>query len=307
MGLPVRILVTGGSGFLGSHVVRYLRTKGHYVTVPDHQYYDFRDGTAIVHALNLYEPETVIHLAAKVGGIGANEAHPGEFLYDNAMMGLQLIEQSRLAGVGKFVTIGTSCEYPANAPQPLRESTIWDGYPDPTTAPYGLAKKMLLAQGQAYRKQYGFNSIHLIPTNLYGPGDNFDLETSHVVPGMIKKIVAAKATGQPSVELWGTGKPTRELCYIEDAARAIGLATERYDKDEPINIGTGVETSISDLASLISEELEYAGDITWNSTKPDGTVRRKMDVSRAEQEFGFRAEVDLAEGIRRTIAWYETP
>jgi GDP-L-fucose synthase len=299
----MKILVTGGSGFLGSHVVKHLRVMGHEVSAPPSRYYDLRDRTAIYHMMDTYRPQTVVHLAAAVGGIGANEARPGEFLYDNAVMGLHLMDQARLAGVAKFVTIGTSCEYPENAPMPLHEDSLWDGYPAKVTAPYGLAKKLLLAQAQAYRKQYGFNSIHLIPTNLYGPNDHFVSATGHVVPGMIIKIATAKKFNE-SVELWGTGDATRDFCYVEDAAKAIRLATERYDQPEPVNIGTGTETSIKELAALIAEQLGYSGDIIWNSERPDGTPRRQMDVARAAKEFGFFATTSLAEGIRRTIDWY---
>jgi GDP-L-fucose synthase len=300
----MRIVLTGGNGFLGRHVANRLKADGHFVFIPRSAEYDLRTPDGIRRAL-FGDPEIVIHLAAAVGGIGANVAHPAQFLYENASMGLELMEAARLAHVDKFVTIGTSCEYPADAPLPLREDDIWNGYPAPETAPYGLAKRMLLAQGQSYWQEYGMDVIHLIPTNLYGPGDHFNRETSHVIPAMISKFSEATRMGLPSVECWGTGTATREFLYVEDAADAIVQATFAYDDAEPVNIGTGIETPLVDVAQHIAGIYGYEGDITWDDSRPDGVSRRWMDVSRAEQAFGFRAETSLDEGLKRTIEWYE--
>ena len=249
--------------------------------------------------------DVVIHLAAKVGGIGFNQEKPGELFYDNLMMGAQLMEASRLAGVEKFVGIATICAYPKFTSVPFKEDDLWNGYPEETNAPYGLAKKMLLVQAQAYRQQYGFNAITLFPVNLYGPGDNFDPTSSHVIPALIKKIAAAKEENKEFVEVWGTGKPTREFLYVEDAAEGIVLATEKYDKPEPVNLGSGREISIKDLVQTIAELMGYGGEIRWDTGKPDGQPRRMLDISRAEQEFGFRAKTDFGEGLRKTIEWYQ--
>lgn len=296
----MNIFVTGGNGFLGRHVVDQLRAAGHQVHAPSSAVYDLREPRQVSAALGYISPEVVVHLAAAVGGIGANAAHPGRFLYENASMGLDLMEQARLAGVRKFVTVGTACEYPAHAPVPLREDTLWDGCPAEPTAAYGLAKRLLLAQGQAYRREYRFNAIHLIPANLYGPGDNFDLETGHVVAMMIRKFSEARDL----VELWGTGTPTREFLHVSDAARGIVLATEDYDKPEPVNLGTGVETTIDELAVRIAALTGFEGKVVWHPSHPDGTLQRVLDVSRAGTEFGFRAQTSLDEGLEGTIAWY---
>lgn len=295
----MNILVTGGTGFLGRHVVAELQSRGHSVHAPSSAVYDLRDPEQVAAALAYTSPEAVVHLAAIVGGIGANAASPGRFFHDNASMGLELMEQARVAGVEKFVTVGTACSYPADAPQPLHEDTIWDGYPAEPTAPYGLAKRMLLAQGQAYRREYGFNAIHVIPTNLYGPGDNFDLEAGHVVAMMVRKF----ASSSDGVELWGDGSPTRDLLYVTDAARGIALATESYDDPQPVNLGTGVETSIATLAARVAEFCGYPGMIFWDRRRPNGTPRRVMDVSRA-RSFGFEATMPLIEGLQRTVRSY---
>lgn len=297
----MRILVTGGNGFFGKAVVQRFRNK-HTVFAPSSAEYDLRDGDAIRAALYTIKPEVVVHLAAAVGGIGANAAEPGRFFYDNAVMGIQLMEQARLCGVKKFVTIGTVCEYPMNPPTPFREEALWEGYPTPVTAPYGLAKKMLLVQAQAYREQYGFDSIHLIPTNLYGPEDNFDIESGHVIPALIRKFADAKRTGD-DVVCWGSGVATREFLYIGEAARAVVLATERYSAPEPVNIGAGVETSIKELTEMIGNLYKFTGEIRWDTSKPDGQPRRVLDVSRAKR-FGFTNQIPLEDGLRSTVAWY---
>ncbi len=301
----MRIVVTGGNGFLGRAVVKRLKDDGHFVFVPRSKEYDLRTPDGIRRAL-FGDPEIVIHLAAAVGGIAANQAHPARFLYENAIMGLNLMEYARLKHVDKFVTIGTACEYPAAAPLPLREDDIWNGYPAAETAPYGLAKRMLLTQGVACRQEYGFSAIHLIPTNLFGPGDNFNPETSHVVPALIRKFVAARQEHTPSVTCWGSGTATREFLFVEDAAEAIVKATYHYDAADPVNIGTGIETPLADLAELIAKLVGYEGHIEWDSLRPEGTSRRWMDVSRAEAGFGFRATTSLEDGLRRTIEWYES-
>jgi len=300
-----RMMITGGAGFLGRRVVAEFEAAGWTdIFVPEIDDYDLRAEDSIRGALDDGKPEIVIHLAAVVGGIGANRAHPGRFFYENAIMGIQLMELSRLAGVDKFVQVGTVCAYPKFAPTPFREDDFWNGYPEETNAPYGLAKKMLLVQAQAYRQEYGFNSIYLMPTNLYGPADNFDLEISHVIPALIRKFVEAKEAGAPTVECWGTGSPTREFLYVDDAARALRLATERYDRPDPVNIGSGQEVSIKDLSEKIAEVVGYEGKLVWDPTKPDGQPRRRMDTSRAEAEFGFKAEVPLDEGLCRTVEWF---
>jgi GDP-L-fucose synthase len=301
-----RVMVTGGGGFLGKAVVRRLESAGaDEIFVPRSQDYDLRTPEGIERALTDGRPQMVIHLAAVVGGIGANRENPGRFFYDNAVMGIQLMEQARLAGVEKFVTIGTVCSYPKFTPVPFKEDDLWNGYPEETNAPYGLAKKMLLVQGQAYRQQYGFNVIHLIPVNLYGPGDNFDPASSHVIPALIKKCVDARQAGEPSIELWGTGSASREFIYVDDAAKGIVLAAERYDAPEPVNLGVGSEITIRELANLIVELTGYQGGVRWDPTKPDGQPRRALDTSRARSAFGFAATTSFEEGLRQSLAWYE--
>lgn len=300
----MKVCVTGGAGFLGRAVVARLQADGHAVTVPRSESFDLRTRAGIEGAL-WTDPDVVIHLAAAVGGIGANVKHPGRFLHENLFMGLQLMEQARLAGVGKFVTVGTACSYPADAPLPLREDDIWNGYPAPETAPYGLAKRMLLAQGQAYRAEYGFDAIHLIPTNLYGEHDNFDAETSHVIPAMIRRFSEAKRQGLEEVTCWGSGTATREFLYVEDAAEAIVKATYLYDDSEPVNIGTGQEMRLSSVADYIAALYGFTGRINWDASRPDGTPRRCLDTSRAVKAFNWRAKTPLAEGLARTIEWYE--
>jgi GDP-L-fucose synthase len=300
-----RVLVTGGAGFLGSLVVESLVRQGCPTPfVPRSREYDLRREADIVRMLAHARPELIIHLAAVVGGIGANRDNPGRFFYDNLMMGAQLVEQARRAGVAKLVAIGTVCSYPKFAPVPFREEDIWNGYPEETNAPYGLAKKMLLVQAQAYRQQYGFNSIFLLPVNLYGPGDNFDPQTSHVIPALIKKCMEAADRGTSEVVVWGTGSATREFLYVEDAAEAILLAAERYDSPEPVNVGAGIEISIKDLVSLIAKLTGFSGRIVWDTSKPDGQPRRMLDTSRAATAFGFVAKTPFEEGLRRTIGWY---
>lgn len=300
-----RIVVTGGSGFLGKHVVEKLRERGcRQVYVPRSAMFDLRKEPDIERLMETFTPDVVIHLAAVVGGIGANQQNPGKFFYDNLVMGAHLMEKARLYGIRKFVAIGTICSYPKHTAIPFQETDLWDGYPEETNAPYGLAKKMMLVQSQAYRKQYGFNSIYLLPVNLYGPGDNFDLETSHVIPAIIRKCLEAKEAGSPSITLWGSGQVTREFIYAEDAAEGIVLAAEHYDGDEPINIGSGEEYAIRHLAETIKRMTGYEGDIAWDRSKPDGQPRRRLDVSRAKSRFGFEARTDLETGLRRTIEWY---
>ncbi len=301
-----RMLITGGAGFLGSQVVERLRARGYTdLFVPRSREYDLTDPRGVERLLTASAPDVIIHLAAVVGGIGANRERSGEFFYKNLMMGAQLMEQARLHGIHKFVAIGTICAYPKFAPIPFREEDLWAGYPEETNAPYGLAKKMLLVQGQAYRDQYGFNSIYLLPVNLYGPGDNFDPASSHVIPALIKKCCDAITAGQREIVVWGTGKATREFLYVEDAAEGIVLATERYEKPDPVNLGAGFEITISDLVHLIATLTGFTGTITWDTTKPDGQPRRSLDTSRAEQEFGFRATTPLEIGLRTTIEWYK--
>ena len=300
-----RVCVTGGAGFLGSFLTEELRNRGAAdIFVPEYPAYDLVKRDDVVRMLADSRPDLVIHLAAVVGGIGANLANPGRYFYDNAIMGVQLIEESRVAGVKKLLALGTICAYPKFAPIPFREEDLWNGYPEETNAPYGLAKKMMLVQCQAYRQQYGFDGIFLLPVNLYGPRDNFDLESSHVIPAMIRKMSAARDLGE-TVVLWGDGSPTREFLYVGDCARAIALAAERYDGAEPVNLGAGWEISIKDLAELIAKHVGYEGEIVWDTSKPNGQPRRKLDVSRARDYFGFEAAVPFDEGVRRTVEWWE--
>jgi GDP-L-fucose synthase len=302
-----RVTVTGGAGFLGSFVVEKLKERGcENIFVPRSREYDLVDGEAVKRLYRDARPEIVIHLAARVGGIGANRANAGKFFYDNAMMGIQLIEQGRLFGLEKLVALGTVCAYPKFAPVPFSEDDLWNGYPEETNAPYGLAKKMLLVQSQAYRGQYGFNSIYLLPVNLYGPRDNFDLETSHVIPALIRKCIEAKERAEPEIVCWGDGTPTREFLYVEDCAEAILLATEKYNRSDPVNIGTGQEISIADLVNLIAELTGYRGRIVWDTSKPNGQPRRSLNTRRAREKFGFKANTNFDEGLRRTIAWYSS-
>lgn len=299
-------MVTGGGGFLGSVVVRRLQQAGATdIFVPRSRDYDLRTGDGIERALAEGRPDLVIHLAAVVGGIGANRENPGRFFYENAIMGIELMERSRRAGVGKFVQIGTVCSYPNFTPVPFRESDLWNGYPEETNAPYGLAKKMLLVQGQAYRQQYGFNAIHLIPVNLYGPGDNFDPASSHVIPALIKKCVDAREARDDHIDVWGTGSASREFLYVDDAAEGIVLGAERYDDADPVNLGVGREITIRDLVELIARLTRFDGEIRWDPSKPDGQPRRALDTSRARERFGFVATTGFEDGLRRTIDWYE--
>ncbi len=301
-----RVLLTGGAGFLGSFVADKLRKRGcKDIFIPRSSEYDLVDGHNCKRVIADSSPNVVIHLAARVGGIGANRENPGSFFYDNLMMGVQLMEEARKNSVEKFVAMGTICSYPKFTPVPFREENLWNGYPEETNAPYGLAKKMLLVQSQAYRDQYGFNSIFLLPVNLYGPGDNFNPQSSHVIPALIKKCLDAVATGAPSITVWGTGKATREFLYVEDAAEGIVLATERYNSSEPINLGAGFEISIRDLVGLIVELTSFKGEILWDRTKPDGQPRRCLDTRRAREEFEFTAEVEFREGLLKTIEWYK--
>jgi len=299
-----RVLVTGGNGFLGRQVVKRLEAAGALVTAPRHDDFDLRTREGVDGALAEARPELVVHLAAVVGGIGANRENPGRFFYDNAMMGIQLMEAARLANVTKYVQVGTVCSYPKFTPVPFREEDLWNGYPEETNAPYGLAKKMLLVQAQAYRQQYGFNAIYLIPVNLYGPGDNFDPGSSHVIPALIKKCVDATEAGAEAIDVWGTGSASREFLYVEDAANGIVLAAERYDDGEPVNLGIGSEIKIRELVGLIARLTGFSGEIRWDPSKPDGQPRRAIDTRRAREWFGFTAGTPFEEGLRRTIDWY---
>ena len=297
-----RVLVTGGAGFLGKNVVAKLEERGcREIFIPRSRDYNLVDMGAVKRLYLEARPDLVIHLAARVGGIGANMKNPGSFFYENLMMGVQMMEQGRLSGIEKFVAIGTICAYPKFTPVPFKEENLWSGYPEETNAPYGLAKKMLLVQAQAYRQQYGFNAIYLLPVNLYGPGDNFDPEYSHVIPALIKKALEAKAKGEKYITVWGTGKATREFLYVEDAAEGIVLAAEKYNKPEPVNLGAGFEISINNLVVLICELTGFNGEIKWDASRPDGQPRRCLDTSRAKNEFGFEAATDFREGLRKTI------
>jgi GDP-L-fucose synthase len=300
-----RVVVTGGAGFLGGFVTEGLKNRGcRNILVPKLEDYDLVEMDDIVRMYEDMRPDVVIHLAAAVGGIGANREHPGEFFYKNLMMGVQLIEKARQRNIEKFVAIGTVCAYPKYAPVPFREDDVWNGYPEETNAPYGLAKKMLLVQSQSYRDEYGFNSIFLLPVNLYGPGDNFDPASSHVIPALIKKCVDAIENGDDHIDCWGTGKASREFVYAGDAAEGILLATEHYNGPEPVNIGAGFEITIRDLAEKIARLTGFAGEIRWDSSKPDGQPRRCLDVSRAKEYFGFEAKTPFDEGLKTTIDWY---
>jgi GDP-L-fucose synthase len=300
-----RVLVTGGAGFLGSFVVEKLRDRRcPHIVVPRSREYDLRDLEAARRLLRDGDPTLVLHLAARVGGIGANRAHPAEFFYDNLLMGVQMLHESWRHGVAKFVALGTVCAYPKHVPTPFREQDLWNGYPEETNAPYGLAKKMLLVQSQTYRQQYGFNSIYLIPVNLYGPRDSFDLENSHVIPALIRKAVEAADRGDDELTAWGTGNATREFLYVEDAAEGILLGAERYNESEPVNLGSGEEISIRDLATLITRLVGFRGRLRWDKGKPDGQPRRRLDTSRARERFGFTARVALPAGLQQTIEWY---
>ncbi len=303
--LQRRIAVTGGSGFLGHHLLGRLATVGaRDIVAPGRAEYDLRHGDEIKRFYDEIKPEVVIHLAATVGGIGANREHPAEFFYDNLMMGTQLLHEGWRAGIQKFVAMGTICAYPKNTPIPFREEDLWSGYPEETNAPYGLAKKMLLVQSDSYRREYGFNSIFLMPVNLYGPGDNFDPNSSHVIPAIIKKCVDAVETGAEEIVAWGDGSPTREFLFVEDAAEAIASATERYDRSDPVNLGSGFEISIRELTEKIAELAGFNGRIRWDTSQPNGQPRRRLDTSRAEELFGFRAHTEFDDGLRRTVDWY---
>ncbi len=301
-----RVVVTGGAGFLGSFLVERLRERGaRDIFVPRSKDYDLVGMESVKRLYRDASPEIVIHLAARVGGIGANRANPGKFFYENLMMGIQMMEVGRQAGIEKFVAIGTICAYPKFAAVPFREGDLWNGYPEETNAPYGLAKKMLLVQAQAYRQQYGLNAIYLLPVNLYGPRDNFDPASSHVIPALIKKCVDAIRKGEDEVVLWGTGKATREFLYVEDCAEGIILATERYDQPDPVNLGAGFEISIRELAAIITKMTGYRGKVIWDPSQPDGQPRRMLDTSKAQEYFGFKAKTPLEEGLKKTIQWYK--
>ena len=300
-----RVCVTGGAGFLGSYVLERLRQRGAGdIFVPQIEEFDLVQPQVVARMLDTARPDIILHLAAHVGGIGANQAHPAEFFYDNLMMGVQLLHQAWQRGVEKFVALGTVCAYPKFTPVPFREDNLWDGYPEETNAPYGLAKKMLLVQSQSYRQQYGYNSIFLIPVNLYGPGDNFNLETSHVIPALIRKCIEAQERGEKEVVVWGDGSPTREFLYADDAAEGILLAAERYSQSDPVNLGSGREIRIRDLAELIARLTGFEGKLAWDTSRPNGQPRRALDTSRAEALFGFRAQTSFEDGLRNTVDWY---
>jgi GDP-L-fucose synthase len=300
-----RVIVTGGAGFLGSYVVEKLNERGcKNIFVPLVEEYDLTKEKNIIRLYQDYPCDIVIHLAAVVGGIGANRENPGKFFYDNLVMGAMLVEYARQFKVDKFVALGTICAYPKFTPVPFKEENLWNGYPEETNAPYGLAKKMMLVQSQAYRTQYGFNSIFLLPLNLYGPRDNFDPKSSHVIPALIRRFIEVTEEGKEKVVCWGTGKPTRGFLYVEDAAEGILLATEKYNKSEPVNLGTNLEIPIKDLAELIAKLTGFKGKITWDESKPDGQPQRRLDTGKAEREFGFKAKMDFEEGLKRTIEWY---
>jgi len=300
-----KVTVTGGAGFLGSYVIKKLEERGcRSIFVPRSEDYDLVNYEACKKVYEDSWPDVVIHLAARVGGIGANRANPGKFFYENLMMGVQMMELGREAGIEKFVALGTICAYPKFTPVPFKEENLWNGYPEETNAPYGLAKKMLLVQAQAYRQQYGFNAIYLLPVNLYGPGDNFDPQSSHVIPALIKKCVDAIKNSDKEITVWGTGNPTREFLYVEDAAEGILLAAEKYNKPDPVNLGAGFEISIKDLVELIVKLTGFKGRILWDNTMPDGQPKRMLDTSKAEKEFGFKAKTNFEEGLKKTIDWY---
>ncbi|MFH1894575.1 MAG: GDP-L-fucose synthase [Patescibacteria group bacterium] len=302
-----KILITGAHGFLGRHLVKNLLEKRmvpeENLFLPSFPEFDLRKFEDCKKAV--FGQEIIIHLAAKVGGIGLNREIPGEMFYDNAVMGIQLMEAARIGGIEKFVDIGTICAYPKFTPVPFQEENLWSGYPEETNAPYGLAKKMLLIQSQAYRQQYGFNSVYLLPVNMYGPGDNFDPRSSHVISALIKKVYEAQKEGKNYIEVWGTGKATREFLYVEDGAEGIILAAEKYDKPDPVNLGSGMEISIKDLAELICKRMDFRGKIRWDTSKPDGQPRRRLDTSKAEKDFGFKAKMSFEEGLMKTIQWYK--
>jgi GDP-L-fucose synthase len=300
-----KVIVTGGSGFLGSHVVEALHARGAEVIAPSHADYDLVHEADVKKMYNDHPADMVIHLAAKVGGIGANREHPGSFMYDNLMMGVQLIHQAYLNKISKFVALGTVCAYPKFAPIPFKEDDIWNGYPEETNAPYGLAKKMMLVQSQGYREEYGYNSIFLLPVNLYGPRDNFNPQSSHVIPALIKKCVDAMNAKEDEIVVWGDGSATREFLFVDDAVEGILLAAEKFDKSDPVNLGSAFEISIKDLVTIIAKETGFTGKITWDTTKPNGQPRRKLDTTRAKKEFGFESKVTFEEGLRRTIKWYK--
>jgi GDP-L-fucose synthase len=301
-----RVCVTGGAGFLGQHLIKNLKTKGaSKIFVPKIEDYDLVKLNAIQRMLNESQPDVIIHLAAHVGGIGANREHPAEFFYDNLMMGVQLMHEAWRFGVSKFVAIGTVCAYPKFTPVPFKEDDLWKGYPEETNAPYGLAKKMLLVQSQSYRDQYDFNSVFLLPVNLYGPGDNFNPASSHVIPALIRKCVEARDAGDDHIIVWGDGSPTREFIYVTDAAEGIALAAEKYNESLPVNLGSGFEISIKDLAEKIARMTGFEGKLVWDTSKPNGQPRRALDTSRAKEKFGFTATTDFEEGLAATIAWYE--
>jgi GDP-L-fucose synthase len=299
------VLVTGGAGFLGKRVVAELKSRGYEdIFVPRSTEHDLTEQSKVRDLIRSVQPDLVIHLAAVVGGIGANQQNPGKYFYDNLMMGVMLIEECRLGGVEKIVSVGTICAYPKFAPMPFKEDDIWNGYPEETNAPYGLAKKMLLVQSQAYRQQYGFNAVYLLPVNLYGPGDNFHENSSHVIPALIKKCIDAKNSGAAEIVLWGDGSPTREFLYVDDAARGVVDAAEKYNESLPVNLGSGVEISIKDLSEQIAALTGFKGRVTWDTSKPNGQPRRKLDITRAIEKFGFQSEVDFESGLKSTIDWY---